>query len=180
MPDGGRPDRKIGTGPHGREGRAGATMARCSTPFALRLRTWWQRDELDEQLEHGAQPAIGADTPLAYRAAQLRRRSTRNALAAALEDAVREAHKAWSVSARLPLARAEVRACADDLVALALRLRADEPIDLRGAAMVARLVLNGTSPLYGDAPVALRSVARSARLALDPPALTAMDLSGVS
>ena len=95
--------------------------------FALRLRTWWHRDELDEQLEHGAQPAIGADTMLAYRAAQLRRRSTRNTLAAALEDAVREAHKAWSVSARLPLARAEVRACADDLVALALRLRADEP-----------------------------------------------------
>ena len=63
---------------------------------------------------------------------------------------MREAHKAWSVSARLPLARAEVRACAVDLVALALRLRADEPIDLRGAAMAARLVLNGTSPLYGD------------------------------
>jgi hypothetical protein len=66
-----------------------------------------------------------------------------------------------------------------DLVALALRLRADEPIDLRGAAMVARLVLNGTSPLYGDGPVALRYVARSARLALDPPALTPLDLSEV-
>ena len=80
--------------------------------YALRLRTWWHRDELDEQLEHGAEPAISAVTPLAYRAAQLRRRSTRNTLAAALEDAVREAHKTWSVSARLPLARAEVRACA--------------------------------------------------------------------
>jgi hypothetical protein len=145
--------------------------------FALRLRAWWRRDELDEQLEHGAQPAISAVTPLAYRAAQLRRRSTRNMLAAALEDAVREAHKTWSVRARLPLARADVRACAVDLVALALRLRADEPIDLRGAAMVARLVLNGTSPLYGDAPFTLRYVARSARLALDPPALTPMDLS---
>ena len=145
--------------------------------FAFRLRAWWRRDELDEQLEHGAQPAISANTPLAYRAAQLRRRSTRNTLAAALEDAVREAHKTWSVSSRLPLARAEIRACAVDLVALAVRLRADEPIDLRGAAMVARLVLNGTSPLYGDTPVTLRYVARSARLALDPPALTPMDLS---
>jgi hypothetical protein len=145
--------------------------------FAFRLRAWWHRDELDEQLEHGAQPPISADTPLAHRAAQLRRRSTRNAMAAALEDAVREAHKTWSVSARLPLARAEVRACSVDLVALALRLRAPEPIDVRGAAMVARLVLNGSSPLYGDAPVTLRYVARSARLALDPPALTPMDLS---
>jgi hypothetical protein len=147
--------------------------------FAFRLRAWWHRDELDEQLEHGAQPPISADTPLAHRAAQLRRRSTRNAMAAALEDAVREAHKTWSVSARLPLARAEVRGCSVDLVALALRLRADEPIDVRGAAMVARLVLNGSSPLYGDAPVTLRYVARSARLALDPPALTPMDLSEV-
>ena len=148
--------------------------------FALRLRTWWHRDELDEQLEHGAQPGIGADTLLACRAAQLHRRSTRNALAAALEDAVREAHKAWSVSARLPLARAEVRVCADDLVALALRLRADDPIDVRGAAKVARLVLNGTSPLYGEAPVTLRFAVRSARLALDPPVLTPRDLSEVS
>jgi hypothetical protein len=148
--------------------------------FALRLRTWWHRDELDEQLEHGAQPALGADTTLAYRAAQLHRRSTRNALAAALEQAVREAHKPWSVGARLPLARAEIRACADDIVALALRLRADDPIDIRGAAMVARLVLNGTSPLYGAAPVSLRFAARSARLALDPPILTPMDLSEIN
>jgi hypothetical protein len=148
--------------------------------FALRLRAWWQRDELDEQLEHGAQPPLVADTALAYRAAQLRRRSTRNTLAAALEDAVCEAHKTWSVSARLPLARAEIRACSVELVALALRLRADEPIDLRGAAMVARLVLNGTSPLYGEGPVSLRYVARSARLALDPPALMPLDLSEVT
>ena len=73
----------------------------------------------------------------------------------------------------------QVRACSVDLVALALRLRAPEPIDVRGAAMVARLVLNGSSPLYGDAPVTLRYIARSARLALDPPALTPMDLSEV-
>ena len=147
--------------------------------LALRLRTWWHRDELDEELEHGAEPEIGADTMLAHRADQLCRRSTRNALAGALEDAVREAHKAWSVSARLPLARAEIRACAEDIVALALRVRADDPIDVRGAAMVARLVLNGTSPLYGDAPVTLRYATRSARLALDPPSLARVDLPEV-
>jgi hypothetical protein len=45
--------------------------------------------------------------------------------------------------------------------------------------MVARLVLNGSSPLYSDAPVTLRYVARSARLALDPPALTPTDASEV-
>jgi hypothetical protein len=137
-----------------------------SESFALKLRVWWHRDELDEQLVHGAEPET--DAGLAYRAAQLLRRSTRNSLAAALEDAVREAHKVWSASARLPLARAEVRACAEDLIALARRLRANEPIDVRGAAMAARLVCSGTSPLYGEAPVTLRHAARSARLALDP------------
>ena len=140
-----------------------------SDTFALKLRVWWHRDELDEQLEHGADPMAGAQ--LAYRAAQLQRRSTRVAFAGALEDAVRESHKAWSMSAKLPLARAAIRGCADDLIALAQRLRADDPIDVRGAAMVARLVCNGTSPLYGDTPVSLVHAARSARLALDPPAV---------
>jgi hypothetical protein len=134
--------------------------------LSLKLRTWWRRDELDEQLIHGADP--DADASLSRRAAQLRSRSTRIALAGALENAVREAHKAWSVSARLPLARVEVRACAGDLVALARRLRADEPIDVAGAAMAARLVFTGASPLYGEAQTTLRYAARSARLALDP------------
>jgi hypothetical protein len=149
-----------------------------SDTLALKLRTWWHRDELDEQLVHGADPE--SDAGLSRRAAQLRSRSTRIDLAAALENAVSEAHKAWSVSARLPLARAEVRACADDLIALARRLRADEPIAIQGAAMTARLVFNGTSPLYGEARTSLRHVARSARLALDPVAVAQPELSQVA
>jgi hypothetical protein len=149
-----------------------------SETFALKLRVWWHRDELDEQLEHGVDPMT--DAALRYRAAQLHRRSTRISLAAALEDAVREAHKPWSASAKLPLARVEVRRCAEDLIALARRLRADEPIDVTGAAMVARLVCTGTSPLYGDAPVSLRYAVRSARLALDPPAVVRVKLSDIA
>jgi hypothetical protein len=149
-----------------------------SDTLALRLRTWWQRDELDEQLVHGADPE--SDVALSRRAAQLRSRSTRTALAAALENAVREAHKAWSVSARLPLARADVRACADDLIALARRLRADEPIAVRGAAMAARVVFNGNSPLYGAAPISLRYAVRTARLALDPIEVAQHELSQVA
>lgn len=147
--------------------------------LALRLRVWCRRDEFDEELEHGADPE--SDPCLSYRAGQLLRRSTRSSLAGALEDALREAHKAWSVSAKLPLARVAIRGCAGDVIALALRLRADEPIDVRGAAMVARLVCNGTSPLYGDAPVSLRHAVRSARLALDPaPIVLRMDPFEVS
>jgi hypothetical protein len=149
-----------------------------SDTLALKLRTWWHRDELDEQLVHGADPE--SDAALSRRAAQLRSRSTRIALAAALENAVREAHKAWSVSARLPLARAEVRGCADDVMALARRLRADEPIAIHGAAMAARVVFNGNSPLYSEAPISLRYAVRTARLALDPVAVAQPELSQVA
>ena len=149
-----------------------------SDTLALKLRTWWHRDELDEQLVHGADPE--SDARLSRRAAQLRSRSTRIDLAAALENAVREAHRAWSVSARLPLARAAVRGCTDDVLALARRLRADEPIAVQGAAMAAHLVFNGTSPLYGDAPISLRYSVRSARLALDPLAVGNPELSEVA
>jgi hypothetical protein len=149
-----------------------------SENLALKLRVWWRRDDLDEELEHGADPA--SDPRLSYRAGQLLRRSTRTAMASAIEGAVREAHRPWSVSAKLPLARVAVREFADDLIALALRLRADEPIDVEGAAKVARLVCNGTSPLYGDANVTLRFAARSARMALDPaPVAVRMSLSEV-
>jgi hypothetical protein len=146
--------------------------------LALRLRVWWRRDELDEELEHGADPE--SEPLLSYRAGQLLRRATRNSFAGALEDALREARRTWSVSARLPLARGAVRECAEELIALALRLRADEPIDVHGAAMVARLVCNGTSPLYGEAPLSLRHAVRSARLALDPaPIPFPLDLSEI-
>ena len=162
MPDGELSHRKIGARPHGNEGPPRHDGAMSET-LALKLRTWWHRDELDEQLVHGADPESRKHV-CRRRAAQLRSRSMRIDLAAALENAVREAHKAWSVSARLPLARAAVRGSTDDVLALARRLRADEPIAVQGAAMAARLVFSGTSPLYGDAPISLRYSVRSARL----------------
>jgi hypothetical protein len=140
--------------------------AAMSDDLALKMRTWWRRDELDEQLVGGADP--GADPYLARRAGQLRARSTRIQLADTLEFALRETRKAWSMSARLPLRRVAVRECADDLIALARRLRDDGPIDVQGAAMVSRLVFDGTSPLYRDGVISLRYAVRSARLALDP------------
>lgn len=133
---------------------------------SLTLKTWWRRDELDEQLASGADPVT--DALLWRRAAQLHSRSTRSDLAQTLESALSEARKTWSISARLPLRRAEVRACADDVLALAARLRDDRPIDVQGAAMVARLVFDGTSPMYRDGATSLLYAVRSARLALDP------------
>jgi hypothetical protein len=145
-----------------------------SDDIALKMRTWWRRDELDEQLVRGADPS--ADPYLARRAGQLRARSTRIQFADALEIALRETRKAWSISARLPLRRVAVRECADDLIALARRLRDDAPIDVQGAAMVSRLVFDGTSPLYRDGAISLRYAVRSARLALDPIEVQAAEL----
>ena len=175
------PDRKIGIRPHGPRAAPRHDGAMSDT-FALKLRAWWHRDELDEQLEHGARPD-GANAPLAYRAAQLRRRSTRErAGRGARGRGARGAQGVVGERAASAGARRRSAPAPYDLVALALRLRADEPIDVRGAAMVARLVFNGTSPLYGDTPVTLRYAARSARLALDPPAAVAarLELSEVA
>lgn len=137
-----------------------------SNGFILRTRTWWRRHELDEQLIGRAD--AGMDARLARRAAQLRSPSTRLQFADALEHSLLEAGKRWSVSAPLPLRRVEVRQCAEDIIALARRLRDDEPVDVQGLAMVSRLVFDGTSPLYREGALTLRYAVRSARLALDP------------
>jgi hypothetical protein len=134
--------------------------------ISLRLRTWWLRDELDDRLAHGADPM--SDALLGRRAAQLSSRAGRAYLAEALESALRDARSVWSLSARLPRRRAALRGCADEVVAVARRLHDPEPIDVAGAAMVSRLVFDGTSPLYRDGAVTLRFALRSARMALDP------------
>jgi hypothetical protein len=142
--------------------------------FSLHIRTWWHRDELDAQLAHGADPM--GDPLLGRRAAQLCSRSTRANLAGTLEDALRNARSTWSLSARLPLRRSAVRGCADDILAVARRLRDPEPIDVAGAAMIARLIFDGTSPLYRDGAISLRYALRSARMALEPIETAAPDV----
>jgi hypothetical protein len=157
---------------------AGNDDGGMSKNISLKMHTWWRRDVLDEQLARGVDPAT--DVYLARRAAQLRSRSTRNQFAEALELALTEAHKTWSVSAHLPLRRLEVRECADDLIALARRLRDGRPIDVQGAAMVSRLVFDGISPMYRDGVISLRYALRSARLALDPTEVAEPEFSNVA
>jgi hypothetical protein len=143
-----------------------AGQSRESRPgVGLRLRTWWRRDRLDEQLASGADP--DESTELMLRGKQLGDREERARLADALEGAVREASER-AAYLRLMVCRAEVRQCADELLALARRLRDDQPINLPGAAKTALLLSDGKSPLYFKrASVPLREAVRSARLALD-------------
>jgi hypothetical protein len=111
----------------------------------LRLKTWWHRDRLDEQLARRVDPNASAELKL--RAEQLVSLTERVELADSVERAVREARGRPSMW--VPMRRAGVRECASDLLALAQRLRAERPVDVRGAAMTRQLLTDGaTSPLY--------------------------------
>ena len=138
--------------------------------LALRMRTWWQRHRLDDQLADGVDPATGAE--LTLRAAQLRSPVTRSELANALVEALGDARAPNLVpfTAMGRRQRAEVLECADDMLALALRLQDEQPIEIRGAAMTARLLRDGAVPLDQDGDQNLGHAVRAARLALDPPA----------
>ena len=83
-------------------------------------------------------------------------------------EAVGEARTGEPMVGRRPH-RAEVRAEADALLALASRLRESTPIDVRGAAMVALLVNDGASPLHRAGERSLGDALTEAHAALIPP-----------
>jgi hypothetical protein len=135
--------------------------------LGVRLRTWWRRRHYDERLAAGDDPASSRE--LSLRAAQLRSPARRIWLAASLEHVVSEAFYApHGFTTQAPLRRADVRSCADELFALAHRLREPGPVNLRGVAMASCLLADGTGPLYTQAgPSGLRDAAHSTRRALD-------------
>jgi hypothetical protein len=136
--------------------------------LGVRLRTWLRRDLYDERLATGADPA--ASPELGLRARQLSSQFERARLASSLEHLVSEAYdRPLGFSTQEPLRRAEVRKCADDLFALARRLREGRPINVQGAAMTSRLLNDGTGPLNTwPAQFTLKQAVHSAQLALDP------------
>lgn len=149
--------------PHA-QARPGAASRTPSAGPMLRLRTWWRRERLDEQLAAGADPETGAE--LRLRAAQLGSTAEHLRLAEGLEDVVRQA-RAPATMSRLPRRR-QVRACVDELLALAQQLRSDQPIGLSGVAMTALLLSDGLGPLYYDgANVPLQEAVRAAQVALE-------------
>jgi hypothetical protein len=148
--------------------------ARAHPSFALRMRTRWKRHRLDDELMHGGDPATSAE--LALRAALLRSMEVRSQLAQALEAKLANARLLEPFTVRVRLRYAEVLDSADELMALVERLRDEEAIDVRGAAMTARLLTDGAGPLYRPGGQSLRDALRSARLALDVPVATGQDL----
>jgi hypothetical protein len=139
------------------------TASEPASPW-LKVRVLTHRDTLDRQLAQGVDPVTSK--ALALRAEQLVGRRER--LATRVDGVVEAAAKpTFPFTAVVPVRRAEVRDCADDLVALARRLSDARPIDVQGVAMASILLSDGASPLYaGDR--SLRHAVRAARLALDP------------
>jgi hypothetical protein len=124
------------------------------------------RSRLDEELARGTDPA--ASSELALRAAQLRSREERSRLANSLIEALGDPRgpKLGAFGRRTRQRHEAIRDSADELLALALRLRDAEPIAVRGAAMTALLVRGPSSPLrYGDGR-GLHYAIRAAQVAL--------------
>lgn len=155
----------------------GRRSARTDASLALRLRTRWRRNRLDEKLAHGADPGTSAE--LRLRAAQLRSPAERARLANALVEALGEARGpnlgAFTANARRR--DASIREYANDLLALVLRLRDDQTVDVRGAAMAALLVHDDASPLHRSRGQDLKHEVRAARLALDATGSNTQDLA---
>jgi hypothetical protein len=133
--------------------------------LALRIRTRLGRNRLDRELARGVDPGLSAE--LALRATQLRSRSGRSRTANALVHTLGNALGNEPVLLRPRPQREQVRASADDLLALVRRLRGDEPISVRGAAMASLLVSGRGSTLNLDGKADLGHALRAARVALD-------------
>ena len=149
--------------------------SRDSAPgLRQRAKTRLQRKRLDVKLAHGADARTTPE--LSLRAAQLRSHGERARLANALVMAVGESRQGDPVTIRTRPHRAEVRANADELLALAARLRDDLPVDVRGVAITARLVSDRKGPLRSMSGGDLREAVESARHAIDTRRELAADL----
>lgn len=144
-------------------------MHNGNATLAVRMRTRSRRKSLDRELARGADPGSGPE--LSLRAAQLTSPDGRRNLANALVAAVGQARAPNLGRFRTKLRRTDavIRESADDVLALARRLRGDQPITVRGAALTARLLHDRSSPLRGESGPQLQHAARAALVALDAP-----------
>jgi hypothetical protein len=137
--------------------------------LVARVRTRLRRNDLDEQLARGVDPETSVD--LRLHAAQLLSSSGRSMLANGLVEALGDARGPHLGAFRMRTRHrhAAIREAADDLRPLVLRLRDEQPIEIRGAAMAALLLNDRGSPLYRESGPELQVALRAARAALDAP-----------
>ena len=136
----------------------------AGTSLAVRIRTRLGRAQLDSELANGADPASSAE--LTLRAEQLSSPAERARIANGLVEALGDARRGEPMTLRLRRQRAVVRDSADDVLALALRLRDDRPVAIAGVAAAARLVDDRRSAMYRDDAGDLHDAIRSAQAAM--------------
>jgi len=142
--------------------RAGLALQRLQPWDRLLARC--QAGRLDRELAEGASPE--ANAALAARAVRLTSMDFRCDLAASLRRIVVATGEPWPARPapaaapkapgaarlpRVPLRRARISRSARLLAELASRLAEPGPVPVRGVAMVARLLSDGTGPLYREA-----------------------------
>jgi hypothetical protein len=149
-----------------------ARPAREPSRFGPRMLTRWRRNQLDDELIAGADPHASAE--LSERAEQLRSEPVRAQLANTLVDPLVAGRARGLLTIGARPRRSALKRNVDELVPLVERLCDGLPIDVRGAAMTARLVSDTRGPLYrkGD----LRYALRAARFALDERAADGAEL----
>jgi hypothetical protein len=134
--------------------------------LALRIRTRWTRHRLDHELAQGGDPAASAE--LSLRAVQLCSPKERSRLAGALVEIVGEAGRLEPAGLGSSPDRVDVLRHGEEILALAERLRDEQPVAVRGVAMTAWLLNDGKSPLHGGAGDDLADAIEAALTALDP------------
>jgi hypothetical protein len=132
----------------------------------LRSRVWLRRGTLDRMLAEGADPSSSPE--LAYRAAQLASPGARRSLAAGIARTIEAAEEPIRpLTSAVPLQRREILAARDPLAQLAGDIGSADPVQIRGLALVERLLTDGGSPLYVSHPeLTLEDAVRHARAAL--------------
>src|SRR5689334_5920236 len=116
------------------------------------VRSWEARRALRDARRRADEELATTRLPpprLAWRAAELVADENRIGLARSLTDVVHAADERL-LPAASPIARAAVRECRPQLLAIAARLfDTSEPVPARGVLLVDRLLTNGSGPLYG-------------------------------
>jgi hypothetical protein len=105
---------------------------------------------LDRELASGASPE--SNVALAVHAGRLCEAAQRRVLARSLKRIVAASDAPTSRRLKAPVCRPAVRRARAELAALADRLAATGPVDVRGVARVRQLLADGTGPLYQPAP----------------------------
>ena len=105
---------------------------------------------LDQELAAGTSPE--ATVALAVHAGRLCRPAQRRLLARSLTRIVAASELPARARLKAPVCRPAVQQARPELAALAGRLGASGPVDVRGVARVRTLLADGAGPLYQPAP----------------------------